>query len=40
LCHRTNPGKAFCVWRLEVDAVADAVRELLARTETAPEAAM
>ncbi|TGS18133.1 glycosyltransferase family 9 protein [Mesorhizobium sp. M2E.F.Ca.ET.209.01.1.1] len=40
LCHRTNPAKAYCVWRLEVDAVADAVRELLARTETAPEAAM
>ncbi|MGX5804463.1 glycosyltransferase family 9 protein [Bradyrhizobium sp. Arg314] len=35
LCHRTNPSKACCVWRLEVDAVADAVRELLSRTEVA-----
>lgn len=32
-CHRTNPSKAFCVWRLEVHAVTEAVRELLARTE-------
>lgn len=39
-CRRTDPSKAFCVWRLEVDAVADAVRELLARTETASETAM
>ncbi|TIU36673.1 MAG: glycosyltransferase family 9 protein, partial [Mesorhizobium sp.] len=33
MCHRTNPAKAFCVWRLEVDTVAEAVRELLARTD-------
>ncbi|MDX8524491.1 glycosyltransferase family 9 protein [Mesorhizobium sp. MSK_1335] len=37
LCHRTNPSKACCVWRLEVDTVADAVRELLSRTEVALE---
>ncbi|OHV87086.1 glycosyltransferase family 9 protein [Mesorhizobium sp. ORS 3428] len=33
LCRRTDPAKACCVWRLEVDAVVDAARELLSRTE-------
>ncbi|RWG76472.1 MAG: glycosyltransferase family 9 protein [Mesorhizobium sp.] len=32
LCRRTDPSKACCVWRLEVDAVVEAARELLART--------
>ena len=36
LCRRTDPSKACCVWRLEVDSVVEAVRELLARTEAAP----
>ncbi|RWK23409.1 MAG: glycosyltransferase family 9 protein [Mesorhizobium sp.] len=40
LCRRTDPSKACCVWRLEVDAVVDAVRELLARTETTLEQAV
>ncbi|UCI06857.1 glycosyltransferase family 9 protein [Mesorhizobium sp. B1-1-8] len=35
LCRRTDPSKACCVWRLEVDPVVDAVRELLSRTEMA-----
>ncbi|WP_192244029.1 glycosyltransferase family 9 protein [Mesorhizobium silamurunense] len=35
LCRRTDPSKACCVWRLEVDAVVEAVRELLARTVVA-----
>ena len=39
LCHRTDPSKACCVWRLEVDQVVDAALELLARTEVALEAA-
>ncbi|TIP02995.1 MAG: glycosyltransferase family 9 protein [Mesorhizobium sp.] len=33
LCERPDPNKACCVWRLEVDTVADAVLQLLARTE-------
>ncbi|WP_292216478.1 glycosyltransferase family 9 protein [Mesorhizobium sp.] len=32
-CKRTDPSKACCVWRLEVAPVAEAVREILARTE-------
>jgi heptosyltransferase-3 len=35
LCHRTDPSKACCVWRIEVASVVDAVRELLSRTEVA-----
>ncbi|MDX8437998.1 glycosyltransferase family 9 protein [Mesorhizobium australafricanum] len=38
LCKRPDPNKACCVWRLEIDQVVEAVLELLARTETAPEA--
>ncbi|RWL44479.1 MAG: glycosyltransferase family 9 protein [Mesorhizobium sp.] len=40
LCRRTDPSKACCVWRLEVDPVVDAVLELLARTEMVLEAAV
>ncbi|WP_192384804.1 glycosyltransferase family 9 protein [Mesorhizobium silamurunense] len=40
LCRRIDPSKACCVWRLEVDAVVEAVRELLARTEVALEQAV
>ncbi len=40
LCHRTDPSKACCVRRLEVDPVVDAALELLARTEFALEAAI
>jgi len=40
LCERPDPNKACCVWRLEVDQVVDAALELLARTETVPEAAV
>ncbi|TPN83184.1 glycosyltransferase family 9 protein [Mesorhizobium sp. CU2] len=40
LCHRTDPSKACCVWRLEVDPVVDAALELLARTEVAFEHAV
>ncbi|TPI16435.1 glycosyltransferase family 9 protein [Mesorhizobium sp. B4-1-3] len=40
LCHRTNPSKACCVWRLDVDTVADAVLQLLARTEGDPDTAV
>ncbi|TIR25654.1 MAG: glycosyltransferase family 9 protein [Mesorhizobium sp.] len=40
LCERPDPNKACCVWRLEVDAVADAVLQLLARTEVGLEAAV
>jgi heptosyltransferase-3 len=36
-CKRTDPSKACCVWRLEVEPVIDAVRELLSRTEIAEE---
>lgn len=32
LCRRTDPTKACCVWRLEVDPVVTAARALLART--------
>lgn len=39
LCLKTNPSRACCVWRLEVDAVVNAVRELLSRTEATPERA-
>ncbi|MDX8481276.1 glycosyltransferase family 9 protein [Mesorhizobium sp. VK24D] len=39
LCRRTDPSKACCVWRLEVDAVVGAARELLARTEATMEQA-
>ncbi|RRI05384.1 glycosyltransferase family 9 protein [Mesorhizobium tamadayense] len=35
LCRRTDSSKACCVWRLEVDPVVEAVRELLGRTEMA-----
>ncbi|CDX11144.1 Glycosyl transferase family protein [Mesorhizobium sp. ORS 3324] len=35
LCRRTDPSKACCVWRLEVDTVVGAARELLAQTEAA-----
>ncbi|RUW32984.1 glycosyltransferase family 9 protein [Mesorhizobium sp. M1E.F.Ca.ET.041.01.1.1] len=38
LCRRTDPSKACCVWRLEVEPVVEAVRELLSRTEAAPGA--
>jgi len=37
LCRRTDPSRAYCVWRLEVAAVVDAVRELLSQTEVAAE---
>ncbi|WP_254634003.1 glycosyltransferase family 9 protein [Mesorhizobium sp. GbtcB19] len=37
LCRRTNPSRACCVWRLEVGAVVDAVRELLSQTEVVLE---
>ncbi|TPI40607.1 glycosyltransferase family 9 protein [Mesorhizobium sp. B3-1-6] len=40
LCRRTDPRKACCVWRLEVDPVVDAALELLARTEVLLEAAV
>lgn len=40
LCRRTDPAKACCVWRLEVDPVVEAVRELLALTEVALERAV
>ncbi|TIX22278.1 MAG: glycosyltransferase family 9 protein, partial [Mesorhizobium sp.] len=40
LCRRTDPSKACCVWRLEVDPVVEAVLELLARTEAVLEAAV
>ncbi|MDG4880395.1 glycosyltransferase family 9 protein [Mesorhizobium sp. WSM4884] len=40
LCRRTDPSKACCVWRLEVDSVVEAVRELLARTEVSLEQAV
>ncbi|MDX8496679.1 glycosyltransferase family 9 protein [Mesorhizobium sp. VK22B] len=40
LCRRIDPSKACCVWRLDVDCVVDAVRELLARTEMALEQAV
>lgn len=40
LCRRTDPSKACCVWRLEVDSVVDAVHELLSRTEVALEQAV
>lgn len=40
LCRRTDPSKACCVWRLEVDPVVDAALELLARTEMVLEAAI
>lgn len=40
LCHRTDPSKACCVWRLEVDPVVEAALELLARTEVALEQAV
>jgi len=40
LCHRTDPSKACCVWRLDVDPVVDAALELLARTEVALERAV
>ncbi|RWE03596.1 MAG: glycosyltransferase family 9 protein, partial [Mesorhizobium sp.] len=40
LCSRTDPSKACCVWRLEVDPVVEAVLELLARTEAVLEAAV
>ncbi|TIV25821.1 MAG: glycosyltransferase family 9 protein [Mesorhizobium sp.] len=40
LCRRTDPSKACCVWRLEVDPVVEATLELLARTEIPLEAAV
>ncbi|RAZ92885.1 glycosyltransferase family 9 protein [Mesorhizobium hawassense] len=40
LCRRTDPSKACCVWRLEVDPVVEAVLELLARTEMVLDAAV
>ncbi|CDX55436.1 Glycosyl transferase family protein [Mesorhizobium plurifarium] len=40
LCRRTDPSKACCVWRLEVDPVVGATLELLARTEMPLEAAV
>lgn len=40
LCRRTDPSKACCVWRLEVDSVVDAVHDLLSRTEVALEQAV
>ncbi|RUV92645.1 MAG: glycosyltransferase family 9 protein [Mesorhizobium sp.] len=40
LCRRTDSSKACCVWRLEVDSVVEAVRELLARTDVALEQAV
>ncbi|TIR88279.1 MAG: glycosyltransferase family 9 protein, partial [Mesorhizobium sp.] len=39
-CRRTDSSKACCVWRLEVDSVVEAVRELLARTDVALEQAV
>ena len=33
LCRRPDPSKACCVWRLEVEPVVGAVREILSRTE-------
>jgi len=33
LCRPMDPSKACCVWRLEVEPVVDAVRELLSRTQ-------
>ncbi|TPL80646.1 glycosyltransferase family 9 protein [Mesorhizobium sp. B2-3-12] len=40
LCRRTDPSKACCVWRLEVNPVVDAAREILARTELKKERAV
>jgi heptosyltransferase-3 len=40
LCERPDPNKACCVWRLDVDTVADAVLQLMARTEIALGAAV
>ncbi|MGX8009131.1 glycosyltransferase family 9 protein [Mesorhizobium sp. ORM8.1] len=37
LCRRIDPSRAYCVWRLEVAPVVDAVRELLSQTEVAAE---
>jgi len=37
LCKRTDPSKACCVWRLEVEPVVGAVREILSRTEMGVE---
>ena len=36
-CKPRDASKACCVWRLEVEPVVEAVRELIARTETAEE---
>ncbi|RJT40071.1 glycosyltransferase family 9 protein [Mesorhizobium waimense] len=35
LCRWPDPSKSCCVWRLEVEPVIEAVREILAQTETA-----
>lgn len=37
LCRKTDATKACCVWRLEVEEVVNAVRDLLSRTEVSPE---
>jgi lipopolysaccharide heptosyltransferase III len=37
LCKPTDPSKACCVWRLEVEPVVGAVRELLLQTEIAEQ---
>ena len=39
-CGRPDFGRAYCVWRLEVKPVVDAVRELLSRTDVKLERAI
>ncbi len=40
LCRRPDPSKACCVWRLDVEPVVSAVREILSRTEMGVEHAL
>ena len=40
LCRWPDPSKACCVWRLEVEPVVGAVREILSRTEMGVEHAL
>ncbi|MCA0048011.1 glycosyltransferase family 9 protein [Mesorhizobium sp. B283B1A] len=40
LCRWPDPSRVCCVWRLEVNPVVDAVREVLARTEMKRERAV
>ena len=40
LCRRPDPSKACCVWRLDVEPVVGAVREILSRMEMGAEHAL